>query len=197
MVFFKCRDSGNLGWATWHTSISPGSGLYLHSNTSKYGIGSTAYGTFTSSVVELNAWGPVNGSVESFMFLAFTGIAGYSKFGSWKGNVNALGPFIYTGFKPAFILWKPTGASENWIINDARRKKDATDNNKENEVYERLYPNTNAYQSSSQAMMDILSNGFKIRTADTAWNGNGLEYVYAAFAENPFVTSTGTPCTAR
>ena len=90
-----------------------------------------------------------------------------------------------------------SGASENWIINDARRKKDATDNNKENEVYERLYPNTNAYQSSSQAMMDILSNGFKIRTADTAWNGNGLEYVYAAFAENPFVTSTGTPCTAR
>ena len=83
---FKCRDSGNLGGAVWHHRISPGNGLYLHSDTAKYGIGSTAYGTFTTSVIELNAWGPVNGSVESFMFWAFTGIEGYSKFDIFEGS---------------------------------------------------------------------------------------------------------------
>ena len=200
MVIMKNRDSDNYSWMVWHSSISPTSQLTLDGSGAKSAAGGGTYQTFTSSVIALESASAVN-VAQSFMFLAFTGIAGYSKFGSWKGNVNALGPFIYTGFKPAFILWKPTGASENWIINDSRRSKTGnacgTDREYSNEVYDRSYPNLATAASSSQAMMDILSNGFRIRTADTAWNGNGLEYIYAAFAEQPFVTSTGTPCTAR
>ena len=200
MVIMKNRDSNNYSWMVWHSSISPTSQLTLDGSGAKSAAGGGTYQTFTSSVIALESASAVN-VAESFMFLAFTGVAGYSKFGSWKGNVNALGPFIYTGFKPAFILWKPTGAAENWIVHDSIRSITGSacgsDRENSNPVYDRSYPNLGSASSSSQHMMDILSNGFKIRTADTAWNGNGLEYIYAAFAESPFVTSSGVPTTAR
>ena len=200
MVIMKNRDSDNYSWMVWHSSISPTSQLTLDGSGAKSAAGGGTYQTFTSSVIALESASAVN-VAQSFMFLAFTGIAGYSSFGRWTGNVSTNGPFIYTGFKPAFILWKPTGAAENWIVHDSIRSITGSacgsDRENSNPVYDRSYPNLQTAASSSQHMMDILSNGFKIRTADTAWNGNGLEYIYAAFAESPFVTSSGVPTTAR
>jgi len=200
MVIIKNRDSDNYSWMVWHSSISPTSRLTLDGSGVKSSAGGGVYQTFTSSVIALESDSAVN-VAESFYAIAMTEVQGFSKFGRWEGNVSTDGPFIYTGFKPAWILWKPTGAAENWIINDHKRTITGgacgTDRENINPVYDRSFPNLQAASSSSQHMMDIHSNGFKIRTADTAWNGDGLEYIYAAFAEQPFVTSGGVPCTAR
>lgn len=116
---------------------------------------------------------------------------GFSKFGKYKGNTNTDGAFVYTGFKPAFVLIKKLDVSnDSWVILDIAR-------NTYNGMNARLFPDLGNSESTSQVLIDSLSNGFKLRTADTAYNGSGVTYVYAAFAENPFVTSTGIPTTAR
>jgi hypothetical protein len=117
---------------------------------------------------------------------------GYSKFGKYIGNGNADGSFIYTGFKPAFIICKITSAASNWRMFDNKRLGYNVDNNP-------LYPNvTNA--EGTENNIDILSNGFKWRTTDGALNGSGSSYIYMAFAEEPLVANSGTngvPATAR
>ena len=119
---------------------------------------------------------------------------GFSKFGSYTGNGNAEGPFVYTGFKPAMIILKATSIGENWWIYDNKR-------NTFNLVTRGLYPNaTNAevdYSASDAMNLDFLSNGFKLRASDGALNGNNNPYIYMAFAESPFVNSNGVPNNAR
>ena len=119
----------------------------------------------------------------------FTEKKGYSKFGSWTGNGNANGPFSYTGFKPAFILIKRTDVAKNWYINDNLRLGYNVNN-----PY--LSPNITAAETGGTEI-DILSNGFKIRASGTGHNQSGGTYSFMAIAENPFVTSTGVPATAR
>jgi len=127
---------------------------------------------------------------ENFVVYSFAEKKGYSKFGSYTGNGNADGTFVYTGFKPAFFMLKRTNGTEDWVIYD--NKRDPI-----NKAERILRPNaTNAESTSFFA--DILSNGFKLRMASEAKvNGSGDTYIYMAFAENPFVTSTGIPTTAR
>ena len=121
---------------------------------------------------------------------------GYSKFGQYYGNGNGTaggghGPFIYTGFKPRFLLLKRANTSANFVIMDTKR--DPT-----NVMDKRLFPNlTNVEQTATEYVTDFYSNGFKLRGSVTQSNGSGSRYIYMAFAENPFVTSTGIPTTAR
>jgi hypothetical protein len=117
---------------------------------------------------------------------------GYSKFGKYVGNGNANGTFVYTGFKPAFVLLKNRDTTSNWFILDTKR-------NLGNVTENYLMPSSSAAESTSldAADIDILSNGFKIRTSYSETNTSGHNITYMAFAENPFVTSTGIPTTAR
>ena len=113
--------------------------------------------------------------------------------GKYIGNGNADGPFVYTGFKPAFVMIKPNVAGSNWqIIANSRDPHNAMDR--------WLQPNLSATEfdgSTASVYMDFLSNGFKLRTNNVSWNQSAQNIIYMAFAENPFVTSTGIPTTAR
>ena len=124
-----------------------------------------------------------------YVSYCFAPIQGYSKFGSYTGNGNASGPFIYTGFKPAFFLIKKTSAADGWRLFDNKRAGYNDDNY-------RLAPNSTDAEDKSTTYLDMLSNGVKIRGTAGSFNQSGGTFIYMAFAENPFVTSTGTPTTA-
>ena len=135
----------------------------------------------------------VNGGFN-YVTYAFKEVQGYSKFGKYIGNGNSDGPFIYTGFKPAFIMTKRSDtAGYHWRIYDAKR-------NPFNIVNARLSANNSDAEftgTSGNEHCDFLSNGWKWKTNASDQNVDGGTYIYMAFAENPFVTSTGIPTTAR
>jgi len=125
------------------------------------------------------------------VFYAFRSIQGYSKIGQYKGNGDADGTFVYTGFKPAFLIAKEAGATRNWTM--AASKLQTAGNGTNTNSFQ---PNIAGAQDANERM-DWLSNGFKLRTISTTWNTDNGTFIYMAFAENPFVTSGGVPCTAR
>jgi len=144
----------------------------------------------TSSVFTVGSGSVVNRSSSTYVYYLFSEKQGYSKFGSYSGNGNANGPFVYTGFKPAFVLIKST-ASGVWRVWD--NKRDALNPNTAN-----FQPNAaDAEYDHSSVAIDFLSSGFKPRSTDSSFNGSGTSYVYMAFAEAPFVNSNGVPCNAR
>ena len=144
--------------------------------------------TPTSSVFSVLNHGSTNGSGD-YIAYCFAEKQGFSKIGSYTGNGNADGTFVYLGFKPAWVLVKNTsGSGDNWILVDNKRLGYNPDNRL-------LFPNaTNADYTDNN--LDLLSNGFKARVSYDP-NGSGNTMIYMAFAENPFVTSTGVPATAR
>ena len=142
----------------------------------------------TTWSADQNAYGNANAPMIAYCFAEKKG---FSKFGSYTGNGNATdGPFIYTGFKPAFVLIKASNATEAWTITD-----DARDTY--NPATKILYPSASSAEGSNTGT-DYLSNGFKLRTGDGAMNLNSsTNYIYMAFAENPLVGTNGIPATAR
>jgi len=191
MVILKNRIDV-LEWAVYHTSLGSGKRLLL--NTSDAQSTSTSFWNSTnpsSTIISLGASGNSNGSSDSMIAYAFADIEGYCKFGSYTGNGATNGSFVYTGFRPAWVMRKCATHGEQWMIQDTTR----TPYN-QNDTY--LYPSqSNTEATSSQLGFDIMSNGFKMRHGDGATNGDGRTYIYAAFADNPFVSSAGTPVTAR
>ena len=144
----------------------------------------------TSSVFSVDG-SIINQSGQTYVGYFFTDIQGYSKMGKYKGNGNTNGTFVYTGFKPAFILIKNLDATENWFLMD--NKRDGY--NLTNKYI--LAGNTAAESTTGgYGNIDLLSNGFKLRSSYQSVNSTH-EFAYLAFAENPFVTSTGIPTTAR
>jgi len=187
-------DGVNLeNWRVGHSSISSNfsSGLYLNTTSAKW----TQTGVFnntspTSSVFSVGTFNSSNGSSDSMIAYCFAEKQGYSKFGSYTGNGSTDGTFVYTGFKPAFIMVKDyTGAGNNWFIWD--NKRDGY-----NVVNRYLRPNLSDAEGYYEAI-DILSNGFKNRNTSGSANGSGTGYIYMAFASSPFTTSSGVPTTAR
>jgi len=128
-------------------------------------------------------------TVDSWVGYAFAEKQGYSKFGKYVGNGNANGSFVYTGFKPEFVIVKRSDGTNNWIITDNARGI--------NGANPRLYADLTDAEGSAADYIDHLSNGFKIRTSAGSMNTSGGTYIFMAFAENPFTTSTGIPTTAR
>ena len=189
MVICKNRTL-NTQWLIWHQSLT-GPGYQLLFGTEAMGGpgGNLVQVTPTSTVFQIGSSVEVSNDCVAYCFAEKQG---YSKFGKYVGNGNANGPFVYTGFKPAFVMIKNASAVTNWYMWDNKR-------NPYNFVNNGLNPNTsNATQATAYQSLDFLSNGFKIRSyADGTWNGNGNNVIYMAFAENPFVTSTGIPTTAR
>jgi hypothetical protein len=190
-IILKRRD-GTSNWHVWHQSLGDGNNYVLLNSTGAKANDSYEYvSSIGSSTVSL-AGGP--GSYDEVAYF-FRGIKGYSKFGSYTGNGNADGTFVYTGFKPAFILIKRTDTSgKNWYIADSTRSPS-------NITKAFLSPNlSNAEDTSgdtTDAYFDILSNGFKMRQDFSHLNASGSTQIYMAFAEHPFVSSKGAPVTAR
>jgi hypothetical protein len=119
---------------------------------------------------------------------------GYSKFGIYTGNGNADGTFVYTGFKPAWLMIKKTDSADAWFMFDNKRAGAYSPNT--NPSWEFLLANATNIGATTDRI-DLYSNGFKMRYDWVSINESGGSYIYMAFAENPFVTSTGIPTTAR
>ena len=197
MIIIKNRiDSLASFWCVYHKSSfvsqsDPGV-LYLNDAGARSAdtnvFGNTTV-TINSDVFSLGDYNGSNGSGDTQIAYCFAEKQGYSKFGSYTGNGSTDGTFVYTGFKPAFLIAKKSSTTSSWGIFDNKR-------NPYNVMDLRLLANTNgADDQSSDNNIDFLSNGFKFRSS-AGWNASAT-YIYMAFAENPFVTSTGVPATAR
>ena len=177
-------------WRVWFNVI--GQGALTLDGTASYTVNSNLVNSATSSTFNVGGDFSVNGNYP-YIAYAFAEKQGYSKFGKYVGNGSANGAFVYTGFKPAFVMIKPSSYVEAWVIIDATR-------NPSNQAMLQLNPNSSGAEYNGASVtngIDILSNGFKVRTSRTELNTSGGSLIYMAFAENPFVTSTGIPTTAR
>ena len=194
MILLKNR-SEVYGWQVYHESLGNGKYVSLNSTDAEATSSQSWNDTSpTSSVFSVGASDSNNKSGNNIIAYCFAEKQGYSKFGSYTGNGNADGTFVYTGFKPAFVLMKKTsgGQARNWCILDNKREGFNPEN-------DQLHPNTNGVESmGSGTTLDLLSNGFKLRVTDDDKNGSGDPYIFMAFAENPFVTAgTKAAGTAR
>ena len=145
----------------------------------------------TSSVFSVGTNNNANGNTDAMIAYLFAEKQGFSKFGSWIGNGNADGPFLFCGFRPAMIIGKNTSRTEDWFILDAKRDTF-------NPVDERLQPNSSGAESTVTTLgIDFCANGFKLRGATNQYNTSGETMIFMAFAEAPFVNSKGVPCNAR
>ena len=151
---------------------------------------------WTSTFFKVGSYGDMNNNGSDHVAYVFCNVKGYSKVGTYTGNGSSDGTFVYTGFKPAFVLTKSTSNAVNWQIQDNKTAPTNLMTNK-------LFANTNAAQDTgSENTVDFLSNGFKPRGTGSSENinGNGYSYIYLAFAENPIVgndSGTAVPVVAR
>ena len=189
VIITKNRDISEV-WRTWHTELSGQNyKLQLDLTQGEDGTGTTVFNGQSSSTFTVGTDPSVNGNGNNIIAYCFKGIQGYSKFGTYTGNGDANGAFVYTGFRPAFVLFKRKNGSGNWQLLDDKR----TGLNPENHT---SYPNSNlADQDETDA--NLLSNGFNLTNTGTDGNGSGDTYVYLSFAHSPFVNSKGVPTNAR
>ena len=168
-----------------HKNLSSGNGLCFTTDASRAGV----FGSMTSTTFGTkNSY--THNSTHRYVAYCFADVKGFSKFGSYTGNGSADGIFVYTGFKPAFVLIKSSSAaSTNWVILDVKR-------NTSNVLNLNLYANVSDAESTD-TRLDSLSNGFKIRGAGSYINSSSTTYIYAAFAEQPLVGTNNVPATAR
>jgi len=191
LIIVKRLDAAE-NWNTYD-SVNGATKYLILDETSAVGTSSGRWNNTepTSSVFTLGNSGNVNANNSEHIAYCFTSINGYSKIGGYTGNGNADGAFIYTGFKPAFVLVKITSGSSDWILQDTKRSTF----NVSNTV---LYPNDSSSEDVNTIYnLDILSNGFKTRTTHNRLNGSGSTYIYMAFAEAPLVGTNNVPATAR
>jgi hypothetical protein len=182
MIIIKSRNLSPTDWVVAHSSLNLASeNLHLNDTSAAGSTGFGAIGSWSSTIfgfrVESGS-GDVNGSGYDYVAYCFAPVAGYSSFGSYTGNGSADGPFVYTGFRPRWILVKNTVGTNNWQLFDSAR-------NEYNVVNKYLQPNMSNDEATSD-VLDIVSNGFKIRSTPGNWNGSTNLIVFAAFAEHPF-----------
>jgi len=191
MIIFKNRSTEE-DWGVWHQGF-PNNG-YIALNTAN---DQRTNNTFmnntipTSSVFSVGNNTRTGSNSHNFVAYCFAEKQGYSKFGSYTGNGNADGPFIYTGFQPAFVMTKRTDGSGDWAMMDTARNPFNVMN-----IYQKAHA-AEADSTDESFNIDSVSNGFKIRYNNGNYNADGGAYLYMAFAADPFVTSTGVPATAR
>jgi hypothetical protein len=188
MIIVKARTTAGAdqGWPVWHTSIANTTYLGLNS-TSATATGADYWNSSspTSSVFSVGTNASVNANNDTYISYLFSEIEGYSKFGSYTGNGSADGPFAWCGFRPRWVMIKNSSSAYNWIVYDTAR-------NTENLVTLKLAPNNSQEENGSSIggvtfnTMDILSNGFKLRSTNVDSNASGNTIIFAAFAESPF-----------
>ena len=195
ITLIKQRSSGGTGSGAWNfiTYQIDGSSDELNLN----GTGAKADRSITaptSSVFSVDTSDERNDSGQTYICYCFAEKKGYSKFGKYTGNANTNGPFVYTGFKPAFVMVKATDATKSWYMLDNKRSTSGS-----NVVDDQLLADTTDSEFDG-SNIDMLSNGFKFRGSGSGENGSGTNYIYMSFAENPFVANdsgTAVPVTAR
>jgi hypothetical protein len=189
MIILKKRATAVDNWYVYHKSMGNTQYIYLDLTNAATTYALWNNTTPTSSVFSLGTWsGTTNGS--TFIAYCFSEIKGYSKFGSYTGNGSADGTFIYTGFKPAYVMIKRTDSTGSWVVEDSIRSPT-------NSSMKVLFPNLSNAEETLDPYFDLLSNGFKTRSTSTFINASGGTYIYMAFAENPFVSSKGITTCAR
>ena len=186
MIICKARGQAE-NWAVYHSSLSNAVNVALFLNlTNAVSSASNAYWNSTapsSTVFSVNTATTTN-AANTMVAYCFSAVAGYSAFGSFTGNGSADGPFVYTGFRPAFVMAKLSSATGDWnIVDDMRQTyNDASGN----PVLRANTSGTEEDVDTMQGQMDILSNGFKLRSNNSSLNASGGTIIYAAFAKNPF-----------
>jgi len=190
-ILFKNRSQIR-GWAVHHASLGYLQFLALNETIeAQNNIGMLNNTAPTSTLITLGNTDRVNESSQNHIAYCFAEVKGFSKFGSYTGNGNADGTFVYTGFKPAWVLIKQSSAAlEEWQLLDNKR-------NTFNPTNTALFPSSNAAENSGNDRSDFLSNGFKCRSSSAGVNSSGSTYIYMAFAENPLVGTNNIPATAR
>jgi len=188
--FIVKRRNTAAQWNVYHESLGNTGAIYLND----FGTFNTVTGFWNNTSPNSNTFtlgtdAAGNGSSDTYVFYAFAEKKGFSKFGSYTGNGSTDGTFVYTGFKPAFVIIKRTNTTANWIMLDNKR-------NPFNVVNKVITPNRSNAEFDTTTF-DALSNGFKAREADVGNNASGSTYIYMAFAENPLVGTNNIPATAR
>jgi len=197
MIISKSRTASDQGWVVTHKSLGFTQSLLLNGTAAKYNVandfggqGISAFGSATFSMTIGNGTF-LNMSNQNYVAYCFAEKKGYSKFGSYEGNANADGTFVHLGFKPAFLITKPIDAADNWNMFDNKRLAF----NSATSPFA-ITPNNANLETTDTHQLDFLSNGFKINNSGNTVN-RASTFIYWAFAESPFVTSTGVPTTAR
>lgn len=178
MIIVKKRSAAGTAWAVYNVNIGAANALVLNSTAASSAQNYWNSTTPTSSVWSMTGNAEVNGSTETYVAYCFAPVAGYSAFGSYTGNGSTDGPFVYLGFRPKYVLIKRTDSIGDWFVFDTSRDT-------YNAATKDLSPNSSTSEGTGD-QLDILSNGFKLRTTTASRNASGGTYIYACFAENPF-----------
>jgi len=193
MVIFKNRDNGTQEWDTYHAGLTDATYFIQLNSTNAQNntngalrFNSTAP---TSSVFSVGTSTTTNESSSAMIAYCFTEKKGYSKFSSYTGNGSSDGTFVYTGFKPAFVMIKDITSTDPWHMIDNKRSPI-------NLMNARLFPNNSNAENTSADICDFVSNGIKFRGTNDGFNGSRT-YIYMCFAENPLVGTNNIPATAR
>ena len=190
-ILSKARDVSD-NFMVFHGSFSAQEYIILNLTTAKASASSVWNSLPSSTVINMGDNAGVNDDGAMIMY-AFHSVKGFSKFGSYTGNGNADGSFVYLGFKPAWLMIKESSGNGNdWLIFD--NKRDTF-----NVASTLIIANGSGQEQTGQSFnfIDLLSNGFKCRGSDGRMNSSGSTYIYMAFAESPFVNSNGVPNNAR
>ena len=193
MILVKSLSGGG-DWTSYHSVL--GNTKFMRLNSTNASATQSSYWNDTSptsTVFSLGSAGDTNTNGGTHVAYCFAEKKGYSKFGTYTGNSDTDGTFVYTGFRPSFVIYKGasgTGAADNWEMVDDKRSPS-------NGVENVLYPNlANAEGTGVTTRMDLVSNGFKMRTSGSDYNNSSATYIYMAFGQT-LVGSNNVPCTAR
>ena len=187
--FIIVKDLASNAWQVYNQNITKDYILVLNTTAAQANETNRWNAEPTSTVFELGDSATVNGNGNTYISYAFAPIKGYSKFGIYEGNTNLNGPFIHTGFRPSTVMFKNIDRVEAWKIYDTKRSPFNVTESSLN------IDDTAAENTSTAIKIDILSNGFKIRTTSTEINTSTCSYM--AFAEFPIVSSNSKPTVAR
>ena len=189
-IIIKKTDGDARNWAVYHQAIGNTHGLILNTNSAKVDNADLWNDTTpTSTLITFSNANETNQGSAVHVAYVFSDVQGFSKFGTYVGDGNIDGPFVYTGFKPAFVLVKASTTDNSWHLQDNKRSPF-------NLVNKSIYPHL-ADAEETYTVCDFLSNGFKMRTTNAGMNNDGVTKIYVAFAEAPFVNSEGVPNNAR
>ena len=198
LMFFKNRATDGTDWVVYHhknTAAPETDFLILNTNAATADnvdkFADTAPNTSYATI-----GGDDNISSGSMVLYSWAEVQGYSKFGTYDGNGNASGPFIYLGFEPAYLIIKRTSSTGEWVALTGKLSG-VGDGDEGNTVQKGIYLHDQETTETADFSTDFLSNGFKIKHTSNATNASGSTYVYAAWAQHPFVSSEGVPHTAR
>jgi hypothetical protein len=190
-AIFKSRNASR-DWLVYHQSLGATKGIYLSlqiASETDAGFFNNTSPSSTLMTIGNNSAINVGGQTQVAYF--FSEVEGYSKFGSYIGNTSTDGVFIYTGFRPAFVLIKLQNASGHWCMYDSTRYP-------RNPITHRLYASgADAETNAGTPDIDFVSNGFKLRTSEAYSNNSSYTYIFAAFAEHPTGGANVSPATAR